>query len=47
MAEDARVLYVAASRAQKLLVFACPKSQSARLERHISSSGAMVQVHDI
>lgn len=47
MAEEARVLYVAASRAQKLLVFACPKSQSARLARHISSSGAMVQVREI
>lgn len=47
MAEEARVLYVAASRAQKLLVFACPKSQSARLERHISSSGAIVQVREI
>jgi len=47
MAEDARELYVAASRAQKLLVFACPKSQSERLYIHISSSGADVQVTEI
>jgi len=47
MAEDARELYVAASRAQKLLVFACPKSQSKRLAEHISSSGAAVQVTEI
>jgi len=47
MAEDARELYVAASRAQKLLVFACPKSQSKRLVAHISSSGAAVQVTEI
>ncbi|BCD97709.1 ATP-dependent helicase [Marinagarivorans cellulosilyticus] len=47
MAEDARELYVAASRAQKLLVFACPKSQSKRLTKHISSSGATVQVTEI
>jgi hypothetical protein len=47
MSEDARELYVAASRAQKLLVFACPKSQSKRLAKHISSSGATVQVTEI
>jgi len=47
MAEDARELYVAASRAQKLLVFACPRSQSKRLAAHISSSGASVQVTEI
>jgi len=47
MAEEARELYVAASRAQKLLVFACPKSQSKRLVGHISSSGAAVQVTEI
>lgn len=47
VAEDARGLYVAASRAQKLLVFACPKSQSKRLVGHISSSGAAVQVTEI
>jgi len=47
MAEDSRELYVAASRAQKLLVFACPKSQTKRLVDHISSSGAAVQVTNI
>lgn len=46
-AEDARELYVAASRAQKLLVFACPKSQAKRLAKLISSSGAVVQVTEI
>ncbi len=47
MAEGARELYVAASRAQKLLVFACPKSQSKRLAKHISSSDAAVKITEI
>jgi len=47
MAEEARELYVAVSRAQKLLVLACPKSQSERLLVHISSSGATVQLTEI
>jgi len=47
MAEEARELYVAASRAKKLLVFACPKSQAKRLTDHISSVGAKVQVTEI
>ena len=47
MAEDARELYVAASRAQKLLVFACPKSQTKRFIAHISLSGAEVKVTEI
>lgn len=47
MAEDARELYVAASRAQKLLVFACPKSQTKRFIAHISLSGAQVKVTEI
>ncbi|PCJ43371.1 MAG: DNA helicase [SAR86 cluster bacterium] len=47
MAEDAREIYVAASRAQRLLVFACPKSQSARFATHISSTGAAVQLTEI
>ncbi len=47
MAEDARELYVAASRAQKLLVFACPKSQSERLVKLICSHGAAVCVSEI
>lgn len=40
LAEDARLLYVAASRAQKLLVFAAPKSQANRLSEHLRKQGA-------
>jgi DNA helicase-2/ATP-dependent DNA helicase PcrA len=47
MAEDARELYVAASRARKLLVIACPRSQAKRLAILISSSGATVQFTEI
>ncbi len=46
-AEDVRELYVAASRAEKLLAIACPKVQSKRLEDHISQSGAAVQISEI
>lgn len=46
-AEEARTLYVAASRAKQLLVFACPRSQSNRLKRHLESSGAVVDVSNI
>ena len=42
MAEEARKLYVAASRAQRLLVIAAPKSQAQRLSHHLSSQGAAV-----
>ena len=42
-AEDARKLYVAASRAQRLLVIAAPKSQADRLARHLQAKGANVQ----
>ena len=42
-AEDARKLYVAASRAQRLLVIAAPESQANRLERHLQGKGANVQ----
>lgn len=47
MAENTREIYVAASRAQKLLVFACPKSQTERFVKHIASSGANVTVKEI
>ncbi len=47
MAEDSRELYVAASRAQKLLVFACPKNQSKQFFKHISLSGATIDVTNI
>jgi len=46
-AEDARKLYVAASRAQRLLVVAAPKSQAARLREHLSVQGAVVTIEDI
>jgi hypothetical protein len=41
-AEDARKIYVAASRAQRLLTIAVPKSQSDRLLAHIAVGGAQV-----
>ncbi len=41
-AESARKLYVAASRAERLLVIAAPKSQSTRLMEHIEKTGAQV-----
>jgi hypothetical protein len=41
-AESAREIYVAASRAQRLLAFAAPRSQAARLAGHIGRSGAQV-----
>lgn len=45
--EDARKLYVAASRAQRLLVIAAPKSQAERLGAHLGSQGASVKITDI
>ncbi|MCT9000241.1 UvrD-helicase domain-containing protein [Chelativorans intermedius] len=46
-AEDARKLYVAASRAEKLLVIAAPKSQAERLKTHLCGQGAVVTVKEI
>lgn len=46
-AEDARKLYVAASRAERLLVFAAPKSQADRLKQHLSGQGARVTMKEI
>lgn len=43
MAEEAREIYVAASRAEKLLVIACLKSQVDRLRKHLESNGAKVE----
>lgn len=43
-AEDARKIYVGASRAQRLLVIAAPKSQAARLQSHLVTTGAQVEV---
>lgn len=46
-AEDARELYVAASRAQKLLVFAAPKSQANRLCTHLGKQDADVNLIEL
>lgn len=46
-AEMARELYVAASRAQRLLVIAAPKSQSARFAAHLGKAGASLKVLEI
>ncbi len=46
-AEDARKLYVAASRAKRLLAIATPKSQAERLKAHISSEGAVVTAKEV
>lgn len=46
-AEEARKLYVAASRAERLLVVAAPKTQTERLARHLRGQGASVEIEDI
>ncbi|NSX54815.1 ATP-dependent helicase [Parasulfitobacter algicola] len=46
-AENARKLYVAASRAEKLLVLAVPRSQALRLKTHLEAQGASVNVREI
>ncbi|MDA8048548.1 MAG: UvrD-helicase domain-containing protein [Rhodospirillales bacterium] len=46
-AEDARKLYVASSRAEKLLVIAAPKSQADRLATYLRGQGAAVEVKEI
>ena len=43
MAEEARKLYVAISRARQLLVVASPKSQASRLAAHLRGHGANVK----
>jgi hypothetical protein len=43
-AENSREIYVAASRAERLLAIAIPKSQAKRLTDHISNTGAHVTV---
>ncbi|GMV94077.1 MAG: hypothetical protein AMXMBFR82_38550 [Candidatus Hydrogenedentota bacterium] len=47
MAEDTRKLYVAASRAERLLVIAAPRSQANRLAAHLRGHGAKVEIEDI
>lgn len=42
--EEARKIYVGASRAQRLLAIATPKSQASRLMRLLQSTGAMVSL---
>lgn len=46
-AEDARKIYVAASRAQRLLVIAIPKSKAVRLNSLLTSCGSYVVVRQI
>jgi DNA helicase II / ATP-dependent DNA helicase PcrA len=46
-AEDTRKIYVAASRAERLLCIAIPSSQSARLKATLEAKGAAVQVVEI
>ena len=45
--EEARKLYVAASRAQQFLAIASPRSQAKRLAAHLRSTGAAVVVVDL
>ena len=47
MAEEARKLYVGASRAQQLLAVAAPKSQAGRLAAHLRGFGAQVLVSKV
>jgi len=46
-AEDARKLYVAASRAEKLLVIATPRSQADRLATYLRGQGAVIEIKEI
>jgi ATP-dependent exoDNAse (exonuclease V) beta subunit len=43
-AEEARKIYVAASRAQRLLAIATPKSQAERLKTLLAANGVDVSV---
>jgi DNA helicase-2/ATP-dependent DNA helicase PcrA len=46
-AEDARKLYVAASRAERFLVIAAPRSQAQRLRVYLSGQGATITMTEI
>ena len=46
-AEEARKLYVAASRAERLLVVAAPKSQAGRLGSFLRKKGADVTMREV
>jgi hypothetical protein len=45
--EEARKLYVATSRAERLLVIAAPRSQAERLCVHLSRQGAVITIKEI
>jgi DNA helicase II / ATP-dependent DNA helicase PcrA len=46
-AEDARKIYVAASRAQRLLAIAIPKGGALRLQNHLASCGCPTVLHTL
>lgn len=46
-AEEARKLYVAVSRAERLLVIAAPKSQASRLANYLCDQGATVEIKEL
>ena len=46
-AEDVRKLYVAVSRAERLLIIAVPKSQMARLKTRLNNSGVVTVEHKV
>ena len=46
-AEEARLIYVAASRAKRALMIACPKSQATRLKKHLLKFNVPVTTKDI
>lgn len=46
-AEDARKIYVAASRAKRLLVLAVPRNSAPKLEALLAANGCIAQRHDI
>ena len=45
--EDFRKIYVAASRAQRLLAIAVPKNQADRLAFHLGSGGIQITLLDM
>tara|TARA_R110000787_G_scaffold208307_3_gene318239 strand:+ start:4685 stop:6415 length:1731 start_codon:yes stop_codon:yes gene_type:complete len=45
--EDARKIYVAASRAERLLVMAIPKNTAGRMQALLTSVGSAVEIHKI
>lgn len=45
--EDAREIYVAASRAERLLAIAVPKSQTLRLQKLLIGGGSSVKLHQL